>query len=950
MPARRTREEKLYRVLGEISNVEWSLGDFLRVLFTDFRARANPSQVGVAPEDMDDAELEQSIEAARTTGKTPTKAQMLGRQSTFLAQFLRHTPNDSPDSVSSIVAMIYNHHLSVPKKHRASASGPAKPDDDPKTMARHLILQWACRTVAEAAESEIKHLAGCPQLRLPTAQMNWATLLNFSFAPIQEYVKSNAPTLYAFLIRTATRPDASELDHGNSRVDPHLVSLVIILMMISTHNRQANAFQKFVGVWLFSCSAPAQIYRVLNRLSISVAYDTVLRVLVKLSESSTNLTRSIALEKDFILVIDNINRRKRIWKPDFGQQDMLMSGTAATLVEAIRCAPNAFDSSPVLAARISGHRRELTAGVLWNRINQDHLSSVMSLHCLNFLVSNCSALSHLREYANQELRTTFAIHRMPDGHITQAHPLSSSNHNEGSVGGCRDAVDNVFLGQLGLTKEQVQAKKRIIGGDMGTVNILETLITLSSQCPHGYSDYKWALPLVQLWHMGWANMARIISTYWGKGVSRDASTFWHVCSLLGQTRVKPIDRPEYYPTQALIHQTLEADVLDCWRLLLQTNDLDAYFSSRPDLCNGPALFGLAQDLVSQWATTRALEVANHSPAFWKGPKDSALLNHPVAESSDSDSDTPLAHRSQGQQRSEPEANSSSTPRDPTIGGFSGDRVLANAIGRMRDSLIHYEFIWGVADGDVGRVMEVLKVWVFTFAGSGASKYTNELLELSCGFLYEFPEALQNAIMDNWLCNFTGNPGSWMPMDLMQEHHIRDLKDKSQRRDQDFEGKFFKNILSRNTRSFAHVRSTMNQAVHLKDLSGSHGEARHTNTRRRLLASLESQKIHTFIPGRDYGWAAQDDLMNGKRRMSTKVLNFLNRPPTCGSSEEQDALANNDVPEGVDDNYTGGGNPPNPLVFPPIIVGGQLLPGYEVEDPTLDETYEQAGLDGVSEPE
>ncbi|KAG8726539.1 hypothetical protein FRC11_014994 [Ceratobasidium sp. 423] len=437
-------------------------------------------------------ELGGNIEASRMSVQDSASKKMLGRQSTLLAQFLCQTPEDSPSSVSSIMSMIYKHRLSVPLKHRASSSGPAKPDDDPKTMARHFMLCWATQTVAESAESEIKRLVGCPELRLPTAQMDWATLLNFSFKPIQECVESTSPTLYNLLVRLAMRSNADMPDPESPRADPNL-------------------------------------------LLISVTYNTVLRALKRLSDSSTELTRQIALDKDFILVIDNINRQKRIWKPDYGQQDMLMSGTVATLVEAIRCAPGTFDSAPVLAARTSGQRQGLTAKVLWDRIDQAHLTNVLAPHCLNFLASNCSELSHLREYANNELRMTYAIHRLPDGHITQAHPLSSSNHNEGSIGGAQDALGDLFLRQLGLTKEQVCEKLRLVGGDMGTIAILETLITLSSQCTHGYNDFKWLIPLVQLWHMGWADMSRIIATFWGEGVSQDASTFWHVCSLLGQT-------------------------------------------------------------------------------------------------------------------------------------------------------------------------------------------------------------------------------------------------------------------------------------------------------------------------------------------------------------------------------------------------------------------------------
>lgn len=42
-------------------------------------------------------------------------------------------------------------------------------------------------------------------------------------------------------------------------------------------------------------------------------------------------------------------------------------------------------------------------------------------------------------------------------------------------------------------------------------------------------------------------------------------------------------------------------------------------------------------------------------------------------------------------------------------GWSGDRQLANLILRMRDTFWYYEYCHAIVDGDVGRVVEVIKV-------------------------------------------------------------------------------------------------------------------------------------------------------------------------------------------------------------------------------------------------
>lgn len=44
-----------------------------------------------------------------------------------------------------------------------------------------------------------------------------------------------------------------------------------------------------------------------------------------------------------------------------------------------------------------------------------------------------------------------------------------------------------------------------------------------------------------------------------------------------------------------------------------------------------------------------------------------------------------------------------------VPGFQGDRVLANSIAFMRDALIEREMSYAMAEGDPGRVYEMMKV-------------------------------------------------------------------------------------------------------------------------------------------------------------------------------------------------------------------------------------------------
>ncbi|KAJ6557658.1 hypothetical protein B0H19DRAFT_867149, partial [Mycena capillaripes] len=98
--------------------------------------------------------------------------------------------------------------------------------------------------------------------------------------------------------------------------------------------------------------------------------------------------------------------------------------------------------------------------------------------------------------------------------------------------------------------------------------------------------------------------------------------------------------------------------------------------------------------------------------------------------------------------------------------FGNDQSLATTINFIRMTFWYLKMCAAIAEGDIGRVFEVLR---FSFWGAGSTNYGNEMLELACNFLYDFPPALQLAVLNNYLANTTGLLGHWLELDLLQEH-------------------------------------------------------------------------------------------------------------------------------------------------------------------------------------
>jgi hypothetical protein len=206
------------------------------------------------------------------------------------------------------------------------------------------------------------------------------------------------------------------------------------------------------------------------------------------------------------------------------------------------------------------------------------------------------------------------------------HPLATSDHDEGSTEGNRKVLDDLLLNQLKMEKAEVNRLMVIVGSDQSTVEKLRTLKKFLESCPHGYSRYGWVLPLIQLWHMGWADLERVLSMHWGQtsgnnGEHGDMSSFYFTNAIL-KRKIKDVKRPDFYPTQAFIFDNLKVEILDCWksvsmfsicvqhhlqlcRVYLETNDLDKHFSDHPT--NIKDLLKLASQLVTWYLTTEASE-------------------------------------------------------------------------------------------------------------------------------------------------------------------------------------------------------------------------------------------------------------------------------------------------------------------------------------------------------
>ncbi|GBE85253.1 hypothetical protein SCP_0704400 [Sparassis crispa] len=805
-----------------------------------------------------------------------------------------------------------------------------------KAMARKRLQEWAIGKVEEILDCEAAEVsAKGGGFHLKDKDATWEFVLNFSMQKMMSLYESKAPTIVRLLIACAIPSEArpvispervtSSIPHeqnqssavnlpvsyadylmrnapsgrGKNRKDPLVTVLTACLLLMSARNLHSTAFRKVVGVWLFAHTAHHGLYSILSRLGFSVSYTSVLKLLRRLAVSAKEVIQRKSTSRAFLLIYDNINRMKRAWDPDLGQKDAIHNGTAATYVELEDCdVEKAFDVKALRESQQQERRKQLDLGVLYKRINWMKLNATMATHILAILIEAIPALSVHLPLLRIRFETTLMIHRMRKGRKTGLYPMATSDYNEGNTAENAKVLEDLLVEQLGMPKEEIEKMLVIIGGDQSTVEKLQTLKRYVTTCPHGYSRHGWVLPLIQLWHMGWADLERVLNTHWGVSTADDLSSFRSANVLLGR-KVKDQRRPDYYPTQRLIFDTLRAEVLDCWRIELDVADLHEHF--HPQASSFEDLLKHANNIFDRYLT---VDGYTHALDPMEDPQGVFATGDPWAAHAEGDTET---------------GNSGPS--------FRGDQVLANTILRMRDSMLHYEFQCAIAEGDIGRAMNVMSVWTFTFAGSGKSKYTNELLELTCNFEFEYSDELKKAILNNWLCNLSGIEGCWFPMDLMQEKNIKQLKKMSQRADVTFGGPFFRDVIALNIRAFLESMASMKAGVRLLDHGGSHRRDQKEAAMKELARHIAEQGLHRFRVGRTSTHAAQDDFEVGYQRLvdGKRIKDFVARTlRDAGAIHGDEDLDTNAVASNPD--ITSGREDSDIPSLPSVLVNGQLIHG------------------------
>ncbi|KAJ7854439.1 hypothetical protein B0H14DRAFT_3650523 [Mycena olivaceomarginata] len=693
-------------------------------------------------------------------------------------------------------------HLDLPR-HALPPSQRLLPElpEVPNNNTHNAFINWALHVVLSCLKDEAEYLLhpffGFTRERRrdePVEKFSWSEVLNWSMTKNQEIIAVNAPAIFACLTSIAvsddaqkklaraagivateaattepqptpeldpipdgapsSQPDGPAPDNEDSdteyepedeplstgvppkmRRDPWLGVTAVILIMLYFRYRYAIVFPTFIGYF----SSPAT--------RIETAVLATLHVLA--TDSGTQLHAIGAAvqvaQPMFLLLFDNVNKMQRAWQQVLGKRDTLSSGCASTLIGLEDITEDAMDSGPLLKISKKKKRKNLTVGELVDDIDWEHLEGVGSGTAAGVWTKHVPSLRAHAPAVTTKFRTTHAKHHLRLRR-SDIRTMRNTDIDEAPTTGYQLSIDRIRKIKMYMDK-----------GDTP------------------FQRHDWALPIIQLWHLKWNWQKAIFRLHWFEPTGKGIFGLHHDVDLLTRTKFNHL-KCDFYPAHHILEDRFDALMLDALRLNLWhlqstlrgknrviihppktplIGGLEMYFNAKSE---GPLkdITFEELDVFSRIVYRRYMCNDAFEDAQGHYPRDPAIHGPQTAAE-----DVPPLVSIPGEPGEEEGCR---------IGQFLRERpMLSTTINFIRMTFWYLEMCAAIAEGDIGRVFEVLKVLRFSFWGAGSTNYGNEMLELACNFLYDFPPALRHAVLNNYLVNTTGLLGHWLELDLLQEH-------------------------------------------------------------------------------------------------------------------------------------------------------------------------------------
>ncbi|KAJ7609777.1 hypothetical protein DFH06DRAFT_1346255 [Mycena polygramma] len=677
---------------------------------------------------------------------------------------------------------------------------------------RAALTSFALQTVgdllARGAETAVHSSSGLhvsPTSQNPVKKMGWlrigANTIPFVASVLELHLK---PAMY-LLARIATRkPRIRDGIAAPPRKHRPAQGVIVHALadLLFCRTKNANLLPLARGILYFGCSVPVDIMAYNSRIGTMPAYSTTHHHLEGLSSEEALVTFNHGSDpsKLGIMLFDNIQNMARVRDLRIGRENHMNVGMSCLYVEAWDCINRlVFDLGNKRQRIMLSERANLSVDRLFSLLDQADAETTGHLAWLEVAVRCIEQLKHWTVEVKARYRATAKL--VIPLQKSVVHPLAPSGKKETIPSELKEGLLD-FLQQIGQTATSYLPRKLVIGGD-------------------GLSAGK-----------------------------------------IGRSAPSNMKKVEFYPGSQLLYLVLDARMLDCWSLLLGTDDIFSHFESLAKQKKLPELEDLVEmskKLHRTYSTARGRDHAIHdtgATSAWAKtvPRGSAWVPIKVEDSS---LDTAKKKKKSGAKKKK---------EKPVPPPCKGDFVLAQAIDFIRDGLNSRKMATAVAEGDVGRLYECIKYMLFTFGGSTHSNYLNYVLETIINLDLESSPGLREALLMCQLVNLRGGAGTFEEGDYVVEFFNRLLEDIVQHKNAQFDDKFIRNVVSRNLRHIAELKLAWRTSTGMAQKSHVHSDP-HTKPEMRILLKLyHTEELHSRRLGRQIDDRDTDNFAKGVKKL------------------------------------------------------------------------------------
>ncbi|KAG0196083.1 hypothetical protein BGX28_000146 [Mortierella sp. GBA30] len=580
----------------------------------------------------------------------------------------------------------------------------------------------------------------------------------------------------------------------------------IASMLIFRQSQQSNQLQMTFGLYFAATRCPKRVVNVLASIGLCVSAMTVHNALVQLSDDMMRMVQEAVLKCPFFILFDNINMANKKHDQRTNNVDTFENGITATIVIGLDLGPSTPAHGPL--------REPELLDFLPDQNNRSHMRLVYQFHLVNVLQR------HYRTFERCTIQV-LALDVLPTIQ-TITFPLRASRHDQSTNEGNLDFLEEVTRIMLKLPEDWFDEDTRIIvSGDQLTVSRVTSLKELRASDTTPFNRLEWAVPVMQLFHLQMIFCSTILRIHHGT-ISTPGSLAFFI-AMLGRKRLN-LDSPNYHAADQFIRHVFDAMVRHLFEGELnsrmqdngnqddESQDDENLDAEQPHINQSDTQEPHAQEPHVEELHVEELHVEElhveelhveepHAEepqaerAYAEVPYattleydmldfgilDDNIFNNGMSDYSDDEEVLPKKIEALGEDCTD-DAKLDRIVREATEAlcqkylidqqGNPGRLGNANANAAMflRDMMVYMEMDAAIKVGDIGRVLEALKMVLIMFQSKETKNYANELLRLAYGIHHAWSPQWTKAVTSSWLINTNGRPDGWIPADLYQEHN------------------------------------------------------------------------------------------------------------------------------------------------------------------------------------